>query len=282
VPFLEDDLALTDSDLLARMAVSRLRLVELQANGSPAAHSIRSDGVSAVVSPATPGRWDFNCAAYTDQGAFARALPTLDEVFAESGVESWAVRVPDDDREVVTLLDAAGFQPEARGFAMGRELDEPIVPPRARESVRRDCDLAAAGRINDIALGDRPGESFAAVGALSPDEVFLYLAPRDGAAASFVLGYDHEADTVHWYTATLSSARRRGLGRLLKLTALRDAQERGCTTATSHSTPSGARLAESCGYRRLASVTAWVRRFEPRPERGGRRDAREPASAGGR
>jgi ribosomal protein S18 acetylase RimI-like enzyme len=284
VPLLERDGAVRDADLLARWTASRLRSVELQASGSRAAQSIRSDGVRAVISPATPDRWDLNCAAYADEESFMRELTMLDEAFAEAGVGGWAVRVPDNHRSVVALLGSAGFQPEAQAFAMGRELDGPIVPPNATGSiaVRRDWDLAAAGRINDAAYGDRPGEWYAALGELRSSEGFAYLATLGGAPASCVLGFDHQGDAVQWYLATLPSARRRRLGRLLKLTGLRDAQARGCTTATSHTTPSGVHVSKSCGYRRLASVTAWVRRFEPRPEHDATHDARAPARAGHR
>jgi GNAT superfamily N-acetyltransferase len=273
-----------DADLLARWTASRLRSVELQASGSQAAQSIRSDGVRAVISPATPDRWDLNCAAYADEEAFTRELTRLDEAFAEAGVGGWAVRVPDHHQAVAALLDAAGFRPEAHAFAMGRELDGPIVPPNADGSiaVRREWDVAAAGRINDAAYGDRPGEWWAALGELRWSEGFMYLATLGGAPAACVLGFDHRGDAVQWYLATLPSARRLRLGQLLKLTGLRDAQARGCTTATSHTTASGVHVSESCGYRRLASVTAWVRRFEPRPERGASHGARAPVRAGDR
>lgn len=273
-----------DADLLARWTASRLRSVELQASGSRAAQSIRSDGVRAVISPATPDRWDLNCAAYADEESFTRELTTLDEAFAEAGVGAWAVRVPDHHAAIVAVLDSAGFRPEAHAFAMGRELDGAIVPPKATGSiaVRRDWDVAAAGRINDAAYGDRPGEWWAALSELRSSEGFMYLATLGGAPASCVLGFDHHGDAVHWYLATLPSARGRRLARLLKLTGLRDAQARGCTTATSHTTESGVHVSESCGYRRLASVTTWVRRFEPRAGRGASHGARVPARAAGR
>jgi hypothetical protein len=283
-PLLERDGAVRDADLLARWTASRLRSVELQASGSRAAQSIRSDGVRAVISRATPDRWDLNCAAYADEESFTRELAKLDEAFAEAGVGAWAVRVPDHHQAVAAVLDSEGFRPEAHAFAMGRELDGPIVPPKATGSiaVRRDWDVAAAGRINDAAYGDRPGEWWAALGELRPSDGFMYLATLGGAPASCVLGFDHHGDAVQWYMATLRSARGRRLAQLLKLTGLTDAQARGCTTATSHTTGSGLRVSEGCGYRRLASVTAWVRRFEPRADHRASHGARVPARAAGR
>jgi GNAT superfamily N-acetyltransferase len=167
---------------------------------------------------------------------------------------------------------------------MGRELDGPIAVPEVGASMasRRDWDLEAAGRLMDLGSGDQPGEWFRALGALDPRDAYLYMVTRNGVPVSFLLGHDHEEDSPHWFAATAASERRRGLGRQAILSALRDAQRRGCTSSTSHATASGARLAESCGYRRLAPVTAWVRRFDSPAADGAPRAARAPAPAGGR
>ena len=208
----------------------------------------------------------------------------LDEAFAAAGVEAWAVRVPEPPGDLTGALRAARLRPEARAYALGRELDDPIARPALPATIRvsRAWDLATAGRINDVAHGDRPGEWSRALGSLDPHGVALYTAVRDGEPVSVLLAFDHRGDAVHTYLATLPSAEGLGLGRLLKLTALADAQERGCTTATSHSIAGGAAVAEACGYRVLAPVTTWVRRFGSRRARVARRAARAPARAAAR
>jgi ribosomal protein S18 acetylase RimI-like enzyme len=87
-----------------------------------------------------------------------------------------------------------------------------------------------------------------------------YRADHDGRPAAVALALHHNDDCGISFVATIPDARRRGLATEVMRQALRDAQDKGCTTTTLQATDVGERLYENLGYRRLCAMQLW----EPR------------------
>ncbi len=78
----------------------------------------------------------------------------------------------------------------------------------------------------------------------------LYLALEHGLPVGMAVAFFTESIVLLDSVAVRPFARRRGVGRSLALTRLRDARDRGCDVATLAPSPDGAKLYEALGFER--------------------------------
>ncbi len=103
--------------------------------------------------------------------------------------------------------------------------------------------------------------AFGLIGGLPADAIFAYGAFDDhGDPISAVITTEHHGDAGIWMVATVPWARHQGLARRLMRRALRDAQERGCTTTTLLASKLGAPVYTAMGYDDLGPLELWERR----------------------
>jgi hypothetical protein len=171
---------------------------EVAAGGAPDSRAFTIDGVTAVITPATPERSVMNGVVVED---FARLPAVIDEVaaaYAEAGVRAWTVWAPEYESAARELLAQAGHVLDATPAAMLLQLDELVAPAGPEPDWTEEWDMKAAGSINDAAYGDEPGLFARALGNLSSDAGYMYLARIDGKPASFVLVHDDEDNCEFW------------------------------------------------------------------------------------
>ena len=167
---------------------------------------------------------------------------------------SWVCTAHDD--ETPRVLVAAGCQPENNAWEMhGRvgevEVDVPegiaIVPVTSERELDAWLDVAGPCGWLDTAA-DRRARRELHLGRAFGGPQCLYVAYRGerpvGMAAAFY------TDELVYLTdlAVLDDEQRRGIGRALAMTRLREARERGCTTAVLGASPDGAMLYRTLGF----------------------------------
>jgi GNAT superfamily N-acetyltransferase len=141
------------------------------------------------------------------------------------------------------VLVAAGCTPEADAWQMEAPLDalDLSATPHEVESgtvlerwldVHTQCDW-----FDDVDAARR------VYGALQGDRFRLYVCDGGAASAFFM-----ETTVLLTSVAVVPDARRRGIGRALAVARLREARERGCTTALLAPSPDGAKLYASLGF----------------------------------
>jgi predicted GNAT family acetyltransferase len=74
------------------------------------------------------------------------------------------------------------------------------------------------------------------------------------------MAFDHNGDCGVFNMGTLEAARRRGIGTALAARHVRDAIERGCTTASLQSTTMAERVYARVGFRDLGRILEYVPR----------------------
>jgi GNAT superfamily N-acetyltransferase len=245
-----------DRELFARQHESLRVFVREFPKASPGGRALELGGVTAAITPATPERSVMNSVVYRDVDALAAAVGPLAASYEEAGIRAWTVWVPERDIGAVRVLEGAGHVLDAQPMAMGVELDERFEQPPA-EAVRRELDMRALGRLNDVAYG----HEFSPAMQTEPElPLFGYLAPPEGEAQSCAVTYDADGDCGVFWVATAPEARGRGLASLLMRAALADARERGCTTSTLQATAVGHPVYARLGYRDLGRLQMWERR----------------------
>ncbi len=246
-----------DATLYARMHGNLKEFCRLMGNASPGARAIELDGVVAAVVPATPHRSLPNSVAYDSADALERALPRLEEVYAESGIDAWAVWVPDADERTARMLGRAGHTLDAAPAVMCMELSDLSAPRLDELDLDPDPRVETLAELNDAAYGTAPDMSRA---VRSMPGVSLYVACLDGRPVSCLGTHDLDGDCCILYVATVPEARGRGLAGKLMSLALNDARERGATTTSLQATKMGYPLYARLGYRDLGALEMWERR----------------------
>jgi GNAT superfamily N-acetyltransferase len=222
---------------------------------------VAEEGFQAALVPASPRRSFFNSVFYWDREAMIAALPRLAREYEGAGVEAWTVWVPAGDREATGALAEAGHLLDAEPRAMGLELSElRPLPTDPRLGIRRQLEMEAISRINEVAYGYAPGD----FPVISPwPESFGYLAELDGETVGTTLAWDRGDDCEITFVATLPEARGHGVARQLIATALADARERGRAASTLIATRLGFPVYVALGYREVGGLQMWERRRPP-------------------
>jgi len=219
---------------------------------SPGARLIRSSTTIAAVFPAWAPLNNAIMLSARDGAAVTTAASQLTSVYANAGVDEWALWVPsratdlddpDDVREV------AGLERDTTTLVMQATLTQ---RSRLHDGVVRTS-IAAATRAASEAVPIRElGE---------PDQLpglAGWVMAQGDMAVSCAWSFLHETDCGIFTVGTLPGWRRRGLARSLVEHVLADASQRGARTATLQSTRMGQPLYESLGFEAVGRYEEWV------------------------
>ena len=244
-----------DSALYARMRGNLKEFCRLMGGASPQARVIELEGVVASVVPATPHHSLVNSVAYDTPDELEQALPALVDAYAGSGIDAWAVWVPEGDERATQLLGRAGHVLDAAPAVMCMELSNLRAPRPDDLDLDPEPRVETLAALNDAAYGTAPDMALAV--RSMPDDVVLYVARDDGRPVSCLGTHDLDGDCCILYVATAPEARGRGLaGRLMSL-ALHDARARGATTTSLQATKMGYPIYARLGYRDLGALEMW-------------------------
>jgi GNAT superfamily N-acetyltransferase len=235
--------------------------VRMFGRGSESAALFEREGVLGAIVPACPDRSVINSVTYRDAGSLEAALEELGAAHEEAGVRAWTVWVPEDDREAVALLGAAGHQLDATPMAMVLDLAR-LPDPDARGLDWDDrATPADVARINDHAYGFQEPTFGAAMTTLPADLPWrLYEARVDGEPVSVLGTLDDGDDCGIYLVATLKGHRGKGLSRRLMHVALAEARDRGLRTSSLQATKLGYPVYERLGYEAICTLQMWERR----------------------
>jgi ribosomal protein S18 acetylase RimI-like enzyme len=254
----------TDGDLYNRMAANLLASWTRYADGSTGASVIRIPAAAMGVFPEGPERSVYNNALLSrDLGPSeaAQAVMQIAEVYADAGVDRYAVWAHESEVAALDELRRGGFRVDTRTRAMAVSLDE-ISPPRPEIELgpsdwsehRRY--LLAAG-VPEGLLAGVDGDAFQ-----------VLTARLDGRMVATAIAYDHNGDCGIYNMGTLPHARRRGLGSALTMLHVRQARERGCVTASLQASEMAERVYAAVGFRDLGRFIEYVPRDSGPGERG--------------
>lgn len=245
-----------DSELRGRAIGGLREEVEAFGSGHPDSQLIRTDGLLASVTPASPQRSLFNSVFYEYPEVLVAHLDELGEAYDSHGIDAWTVWVPDDDRETARLLFDRGHQLDAEPRAMALDLADLAPAGAAPEAIEaRPGDPATAANLNDRAYGYGP-DGFRA--ALAGETTIRWHAAYAGEEPVCCLGtIEVGDDRCVTGVATPPEHRGRGIASWLLRGALADARESGLRTASLQATKAGAPIYERLGFRDFGFVEMW-------------------------
>ena len=187
-----------------------------------------------------------------------RRIAALQDDFADRGLPfRWFVTDDSEPEDLADLLQAAGFRRAGTAVPMAANLErlgsDPM--PMAGVSVRqvedeaghRDfCDVTDASFFSDF------GQPFRVLEMAVPAAVLAdrprYVAYVDGKAVAGSVLVCEDGVAGVYAVGTLPAWRRRGLGALMTVHALRDGRERGFKTGILHASAMGAPVYARLGF----------------------------------
>jgi len=244
----------TDSALYTRGAATLLASWEEYARGCAGAALERLSGVAAAVFPSDPERAVYNNALLDrDLGPTERAaaVDAMDATYRSAGVDRYAAWVHESDEGMRAELSSRGYILEESTRAMGMSLGD--VSLEAPEVELRPADWGEYLRILGV-LGAPAG----VLSGADPTAFHVLVARIADENVATAMAFDHDGDCGVFNVGTLEAARRRGLGTALTARHLRDAVERGCSTASLQSTPMAERVYAAVGFRDLGRIHEYV------------------------
>lgn len=224
------------------------------ARGVAGAAVHRDAGFAAAVFPQEPERSIYNNAVLEP----AAGIEAIEAVYAEAGVDHYAVWIHESDASLREELERRGYALHETTRAMGMELADVELP-------RPLLELGAPAWPDYMRLIGVPEDLLAGV---DRSAFHLRVARADGEDAATALAYDHDGDCGIYNVVTVEHARRRGLGTALTALHILEAIARGCTTATLQATPMAERMYAGVGFRdlgRILEYTLRTARRTPRP-----------------
>jgi GNAT superfamily N-acetyltransferase len=163
--------------------------------------------------------------------------------YDSAGVDRFAIWVHETDEAMREELAGRGYGIDETTLAMGMSLDR--VP-----AAQGDVEVGALAWTQYLeflwssgdprVLADADPEAFHALG--------VRLKARTVSAA---IAFDHQGDCGIYNMGTLEPFRRRGFGTALLAAQLRDAADRGCSTASLQSTPMAEGVYAAGGFESL-------------------------------
>ena len=247
-----------DTRLYARMHANLRQFCRLTGNASPGARVMELAGVSASVVPVAPDRSLMNSVVYDSPADLERALAELAATYAEAGIRAWTVWVHTGDERAAALLSEAGHRMDADPAVMCMELDGFDLPAPDDLDLEEEPSVRTFMELNDRAYGFETPDFVTGIREM-PGVVFN-IVRVEGRPVACAGGHDHEGDCCISFVATLPEARGRGLARKLMILTLREAIDRGCTTASLQSTKMGYPVYAKLGFRDLGPLQMWERR----------------------
>jgi ribosomal protein S18 acetylase RimI-like enzyme len=242
---------MTDSDLYTRGRATLLASWEEYARGSAGAELRRLDGVAAGVFPCGPERAVYNNAVLDrDLGRAERAaaVDAMVAAYESAGIERYAAWVHESDEGMRAELSGRGYTIEESTRAMGLSSDDIAVGLPDVEL--GPADWAEYLRILGVPAGLLSGAD--------PSAFHILVARLAGENVATAMAFDHDGDCGVYNVTTLGAARRRGLGTALTARLVRDAAERGCSTASLQSTAMAERVYAAVGFRDLGRILEYV------------------------
>jgi ribosomal protein S18 acetylase RimI-like enzyme len=249
--------ALTESDLYRRASATLLASWGECARGSAGARLVTSDGFCAGVFPSGPERSVYNNVLLRrglGKAERARAIDGIRAAYAKAGVDRYAAWAHESDGPLQGELSARGFGLEEATRLMAMSLHG-VKQGRGEFDVERFgwprylAYLSAEGLPDGLLSGTDPS-AFHVLG--------VRVAGRDAATA---IAFDHDGDCGIFNMGTLEPYRRRGLATALLARHLREAVERGCSTASLQSTTIAEGVYRAAGFRDLGRFLE----YGPRP-----------------
>jgi ribosomal protein S18 acetylase RimI-like enzyme len=238
---------MTDDDLYRRGVATALASWEEYARGSPGAEVKRLDGVSAAVFPKDPERGVYNNAVLDrNLGPVQRASAVEEMVAAydSAGVDRYAAWVHEGDEGMRGELSGRGYTIAETTRAMGISLDDIADVPSGVQF--EPIEWTAYLDYLEIV-----GVPAGLLSGADPSAFHTLGAQLTGETVATAIAFDHDGDAGIFNMSTLETARRQGIGTALTARHVRDAVERGCSTATLQSTPVAERVYEAVGFRDL-------------------------------
>ena len=219
---------------------------------SPRAKLIRSSTVVAAVFPSWAPLNNAIMRTTPDSTATASAASQLAPVYAEAGVDAWALWVPSR----VTDLEAPDSVAEVGGLKRDTTtlVMRATLPRRLRQhgSVVRTS-IATATRATDEPVSARDIEEPEAQPNLDG-----WVLIHDQVAVAGAWSFLHDRDCGLYAVGTVPQWRRQGFARVLVEHVLARAQLRGARTASLQSTRMSQPLYESLGFQAAGRYEEWA------------------------
>ncbi len=175
----------------------------------------------------------------------------MEATYRSAGVDRYAAWVHESDEGMRAELSSRGYILEESTRAMGMSLGD--VSLEAPEVELRPADWGEYLRILGV-LGAPAG----VLSGADPSAFHILVARIADENVATAMAFDHDGDCGVFNVGTLEAARRRGLGTAITARHLRDAVERGCSTASLQSTPMAERVYAAVGFRDLGRIHEYV------------------------
>jgi len=248
---------MADATLFARQWAGIVAQVRLFGEHGPDATLVEEHGMVAAIMPTVPTSSLMNVAIAVDPNTPPAGLKQLAHKFRAAGAEKWGLWVHPHDKQAADRALEQGMCLDSRPAAMVANLGE---LPFDDAPANQPPDLAAVGRVNDLAYGFSEAKLGPAIGSL-PDSVLTYGAVHGQEIASVAMAFDVGTDTAVWFVATLPHARRRGFSRQILQRLLLEARARGQETASLQASAAGQPVYEPLGFTSVGSVHLYEERF---------------------
>src|SRR3954453_9630471 len=226
------------------------------AEGSEGASVVRIDGVTADVFPGGAERGIYKNAVVErglDESAAAEAVGAIGRLYADAGVDRYAVWAHESEAATIADLAGRGFDVDTWTRAMAMPLDEmDAEPPR--------IDLGPSDWAEHLRYLRAEGVPDGLLEGVDGDAFHVLIATLDGEDVATAIAYDHGGDCGIFNMGTLPSARRRGLGTALATLHAHRARDRGCETVSLQSTEIAERVYARVGFRDLGRFIEYVPR----------------------
>lgn len=237
-------------ELFDRSVSTLVRSWGYLAAGSPGAEVIETDGAAIAVFVHEPDREFLNNTVLAPGVAnLGVALDAVERVYAERGVERYAVWAHESDAAAARAIGARAYDYDSSTRAMAMR-------------------IADLGQIDTsmLDLAEPSLEEFwhiAGVGGLVPelsgDRAHFYVARFNGEDAATLMAFDHDGDCGIYMVGTVPAARGQGLATALSAHAAAEAGVRGCTTVSLQSTAMAEGVYARAGFRDLGRFDEYTR-----------------------
>jgi GNAT superfamily N-acetyltransferase len=229
-------------ELLDRSVTTLVQSWLYLASGSPGAKVVETDGAAIATFVHSPDR------EFLNNAVLARGVedlgPTLDAVeraYASREVGRYAIWVHESEATVAHEVESRGYGHDSSTRTMAMPI----------------ADLANVDT-SMLDLFEPPPERFWRLDGLdgfapnlSAEPAHFYIARLNGEDAAMLMAFDHGGDCGIYMVGTHATARRRGLATALSAHAIKQARERGCTTASLQSTAMAEGVYARVGFRDL-------------------------------
>lgn len=199
----------------------------------------------------------FNNAILTSSlaaGEMHAVLASLSEIYAEAGVPTWALWIPN----AAASLDGRADRVDELG-PLTRDVTTLVMKRTLTGDLRRDdrvttvSDVVLRRLVLDEAV---PVRELGTSGPAAPVTGWALVADEHAVATAYT--HRHGDDCGIYAVGTLQPWRRRGLARRLVEHILADAFDAGLRTATLQSTPMGLPLYRALGFRAAGRYEEWL------------------------